>query len=367
MRIAAVFLLGVVIFFAGCAQQETEPAVKNDIVTIENFFVSDVTPYEKGKVSMQFVIKNNGDETLPWLEVEFFDTPGFDISSLKCEPLGTPSGDKRKCVFGEENELEPFDSRDITIEMTSNKDVSSPTPHTTSIAIRYVYFGSRDVAVPVIDGETRKQPLTKLKQSEPSPGPISLDINPSIEREVVVDDKIVRDNWAVGGDSPLPFLTKFKFAHLGTLAKVKDVNITLASLRLKVNGLDQEGVCDFCDITQDACKNEFNKIKTGSDADKESFGTDELGKILSPSESRKSSNIFYGISPAHLTFNLKEAPDGYIIYSTKSVLVPFGTLVCTFRPESKPLPEYSASISTFFAYKYEFIKKHNCVNQTKPE
>ena len=347
-----IIFLGLTVFVAGCAEEKpAELKFKNDVVTIENYFVSNVAPYEKGETNIQFELHSNGDRQIPYLEIEFFDIPGFEIfGSIQC-PIGRAEGTS-KCVYDVNKALEPLDVRSITIQLKSNEDVTSPTPHTVSFAVRYTYFGSRDVSIPVIDGETRKQPLTKLRQSGPSTGSVALDMDPSIEREIIVGDKTIKEYWAVGGSSPLPFLTKFKFRHVGSLPeKVKDVNITLSSLRLKNIGLSQEGRCDFCNIATSGCKNQFNQINTD-------IGS--LGNVLDADKTR-----FYKISPPHVVFHLKNSPTDYNFYSSKSIAVPFDTLICTFKPNIRQ-PEYSASISAFFAYKYEFIKRQDFVVQPLP-
>lgn len=350
----SLFLLGLAVFIAGCAQgPQNEVQFKNDVVTIENYFVSNVAPYENGNVNIEFEIHNNGDQKIPYLEVEFFDLPGFVIDDgagkgLDCnEPIGERIASK--CIFTAGNALEPLDARGITVKLKSTEDVSSPTPHAVSFAVVYTYTGSRDVSIPVIDGQTRKQPLAKFRQNDPSVGPVVLDVDPSIEREILAGDTTIRERWAIGGKNPLPFLAKFKFDNVGTVPKVKDVNITLTSLRLKLSGLGQEELCDFCDITKSDCKDNFNKIKTG------------LGDSLQGER-----KYFYGIAPSQDFLRLDISPIDYNLYSTKSVHVPFDTLICAFKPSIIDQPEYSAGISAFFAYKYEFIKSQNFVIQPLP-
>lgn len=334
MKVLMIIFVGLVIFLAGCVKENpTELKFKNDIVTIDNYFVSNVAPYEKGETSIQFDIHNNGDRKIPYLEVEFFDIPGFEIvsNSLKCEPEPISRVSGSKCIFAEndvdKNALEPLDARSITIQLNSTENISSPTPHTISFAVRYIYFGSGQASIPVIDGVTRKQPLTKFRLSDPSVGPIVSDIDPSIEREVVVGDKTIKENWAIGGANPLPFSAKFKFKHIGTIEKVKDVNISQYNVRFGISGLD---VSDSC--------GDFKAFGPGAITDK------------------------FEIDGVTYQFPAK----GTSYFSTKHVLVPFDILSCTFKPNINQ-PEYSASISVFFTYKYEFIKSQDFVVQPLPK
>ncbi len=348
--------MGLIIFFAGCIKEKTSDAIfKNDIVTVENYFVSNKAPYEKSNTNIEFEIHNNGDQKIPYLEVEFFDLPGFaideSVKGLDCnEPIGERAKDAAgkllpKCIFTDNNALEILDARSIALQLKSTEDVDSPTPHTVSFAVRYVYFGSRDVSIPVIDGQTRKQPLTKFRQSDPSVGPIVLDMDPSIEREIAVGDKTIKENWAIGGSNPLPFLAKFKFKHVGTIKeKIKDVNILATSVRLNVLGLKTEECTDFCQKDDPTCTTTIRNLK------------------LDPIELVDYNRYYVDIGKSYFDqpFN---APTNNI--STRSALVPFDTLLCTFRPTLNQ-PEYSATISAFFAYKYEFIKSQEFVVQPLP-
>ncbi len=178
-----------------------------------------------------------------------------------------------------------------------------------------------------------------------------MDIDPSIEREIIAGDKTIKENWATGGKNPLPFLTKFKFKHVGSIEKIKEVNITLSSVRLKPLGLSQEGTCDFCNITKLECEKNLNRI------------VPFLGNDLQAQR-----NLSFKVLPVEspILFALDSAPIDYDFYSNKSASVPFDTLICTFKPNINQ-PEYSASISAFFAYKYEFIKSQDFVIQPLPE
>lgn len=325
-----------IVLLAGCASKPAgEGGLKNDVVTIENYFVSPVAPYEKSPVTMQFDVKNNGDQTVPYLEVDFFDTPGFKILDLiNCE-RGFVQGNK--CIF--EN-VEPLDLGTVTLKLMPVSDVISPTPQTVSFAVRYVYLGSREITIPVIDGETRKQPLTQSRESSPSVGPVVLEINPELDRQVSVDGKTISQRWAAGGKNPLPFIVKFKFNHIGNIKeKVTDINISLSSFRLHVQGLDFQSLCsDFCNISKSEClKNIPNR------------------------EALIDGKYFVNLGSNYYKLNLPDTE----FYSTRSPQIPTDAFICTFEPNIQQ-PEYSATIAGHFAYKYEFIKKQDFVIQPLP-
>lgn len=137
---------------------------KNDVLTVENYFVTDVTPYatsgdKKGTTNIQFNLVNNGDQKIQYAEVDFFDLSAFGIESLNC---GHGVRTDSKCVF---KDFPSLDSSLIVLNLRTPGGITSPTTFTVSYAIRYVYFGTRDANIPVIDGITVKQPTSPFRQS----------------------------------------------------------------------------------------------------------------------------------------------------------------------------------------------------------
>ncbi|MBI2542803.1 MAG: hypothetical protein HYW24_01315 [Candidatus Aenigmarchaeota archaeon] len=336
MRIWTIALLSLFVLVAGCIDGNHTIVNKNDVVTIENYFVTDPAPFTSTsskpvRTNIQFDVFNNGDQKIPYLEVDFFDLSGFTSDSINCGSFAEKDGNK--CIFtGERNSLLPLDSRSITMSLITPKNIESPTPYTVSFAVRYVYHGFRQVNIPIIDGVTKKEPTTQFKQSEPSVGPVVLDIEPSIERTIQVDDQTVKQYWGIGGDNPLPFFTKFKFSHIGTVeGRIKDVNITRTNVRFGVSGLQtaSDSIC----------------------SDFKGYDPAEIGS--NPSE--------FNIDG--IKFSI---PEQMSQFSTKHVLVPFDTLFCTFLADQKT-PEYAATISAYFAYKYEFIKSQEFAVQPLPK
>ncbi len=343
---AAIILLaivgvGVIVFllanpnFLGGGGGSSSLKYRNDVVTIENYFVSDKAPYtstpsNEVRTTIQFEVRNNGDQKVPYLEIDFFDVSGFSIAKqgaelkLNCGHVGQQVGPK--CIYAGDNALDPLDSRDIIVTLKSPEGIQSPTPYTVSFDVKYLYFGSRDFNIPVIDGTTKKQPSSKLRQSDASTGPVMLEIEPSIERTIKVGDETTSQHWAISGDNAFPFVTKFKFSHIGTVqGKIKDINITAGNVSIKTSGLGISGSCDF------------NK------------GTMSSFSVSIPGGSKY------------------EVPNtqGYDFISAKSVVVPLNNLICTFIPNQK-LAEYTATISAAFAYQYEYIMTQSFVVQPSP-
>ncbi|MEK6909852.1 MAG: hypothetical protein AABW61_02115, partial [Candidatus Aenigmatarchaeota archaeon] len=89
----AVILVGLIVFLAGCVKDKPkEVQFKNDVVTIENYFVNNLAPYEKGETNIQFEVHNNGGQKIPYLEIDFFDIPGFDVDDTTGMGVDCPLG-----------------------------------------------------------------------------------------------------------------------------------------------------------------------------------------------------------------------------------------------------------------------------------
>lgn len=313
-------LVGLMVFISGCAKQKpTEVQFKNDLITVENFVVSDISPYENGEVTIEFDVMNNGDKPVSTVEVNFFDIPGFDIKQKDGQPqlfcVGGSPGD-RKCTY---QKLEPLDTRHITIKLVA-KPVESPTPYRISFSVNYrcdfeqrglsirtTCMGSRQAIIPIIDGVLKKEPSFKFSQSDPDFGPIVIDIQPTLERTKVVGDKTIKEYWGTVGQT---FTTKFVLRHVGKVeGKIKPVNILKEELILQ----DATGL----NVIQNDCKD---------------FVKDS------------------GVNPP--------------LPSQKTINETFNMLICAFQPTSTE-PESIATTKVWYAYSYEFIRSVDFVVQPR--
>lgn len=240
-------LIGFIIFLSGCAKPKpTEVLYKNDVVTIENLVVDTLAPYSEKTVNIEFDVQSNADKPITKITVNFFDTPGFVISKLEC-----PETKDRICEY---TNVESLDSRHVNLQLTANK-VESPTPFTVSFSVKYDYDGKREAVIPVINPLIRKEPVFKFSQSEPTIGPIAFDIQPLLEREKIVDDKIIKEYWAIKGNE---FTTKFILKDIGTV-KDKILPINLLSEAVNFTLVNLEPIpCEHFD-TQGKSKIPVNK------------------------------------------------------------------------------------------------------------
>lgn len=240
-RIVVLLSLGILIFLAGCIQgPETPGLYKNDVITIEHYTVSTLSPYSDSETTIEFDLQSNADEKIPYVEVSFFDIPGFSLTSLDCG-TGTPPPEKNKCIFSDG--LDSLDSRRIVLQLKA-PTVNLPTAYTVSFSVNYNYNGIREALIPIIDGVTKKQPTSKFQQSQPSYGPVLLDIQPSLERQTKVGKAVVKEYWGIADKI---FETRFKFSQIGKVeGVVKEVVIPKGQVTMiERTNLNLGGFCDF--------------------------------------------------------------------------------------------------------------------------
>lgn len=232
--------VGVIVFLAGCAKLEpTEVLFRDDAVTIENLIVDTVAPYSETAVNIEFDVQSNADRIVPKITVNFFDMPGFTPKSLDCK-TGVKLKPPWKCEY---TQLESLDSSHISIKLEAVK-VESPTPFTVSFSVNYTYDGKREALIPVIDPLIRKEPLFKFSQSEPTVGPILFEIQPLLDREKIVNDKIIKEYWAIKGNE---FITKFVLKDVGTIKNVLPVNIPPGNVEFSLTNLEVGSRCEDFD------------------------------------------------------------------------------------------------------------------------
>jgi len=304
-----IFLLSliVVVIFSGCLESSGgELGYKNDIITIEDYYVSNLKPHPKETVAIEFSIKNNGEESVPRVEIGVPIYPGFEIEELYCE--GGRAIDDETCVFDDNEDsnygkIESLDWREVRIKLkTMNMSLLDPLDYITQIYVGYDYSGLREMHIPIIDGTTRKRPMSAYSQSSATYGPIRLDYELIPRGETVVDGQSVNEYWGV---NMTPFKVEMKFTHVGSMSigTINQPQIWAGNIRVNVkNTLTTPSQCDF--IIED---------------------------ILSESSGHS----------------------GYILLSQDDLNVP-DELMCNFQSVPFDDPETTATIETQFFYKYRY-------------
>jgi len=279
------------------------PEYSNDIITVEDIYISNLKPYSDSVTIMEFTIKNNGEMDVSNIEVNFFDIPGFTVEEITCEGEAPPAN-QVKCSQNEFGAIESMDTRRISLRLKA-PSVTSETSLIVSYSVKYDYSGYRKVDIPIIDGVTRKEPMTEFTQSTPTYGPIVLEMEPPVGRERKEDSTIIKEHWVVG---EIPFEMKFNFRHIGSssVGIIKQpINISEGDIALTLTDIERNTPCPDFDSA---------------------------------------------------------------LKSTKSVLIPGNEdLICYFRPETVPDPEVSATIIAEFNYTYEYIRTETFTVQPLPQ
>lgn len=241
------------------AEDKVQPIeYKNDVITLENYMVTNKAPYGGSTTTIEFDIKNNGDKTISSVEVYFFDLGGFTVEELKCEEANPENN--VKCVF---KDIDPLDTRSVSLVLKAPSTERLAIERSVSFYVEYGIEGSREAIIPIVDGISKKEPSGKFSQSKPSYGPVILDIKPKLEREIIVEGKNIKEYWGVYGK---PFETEFKFNHVGTVGKTEDIIIPQGKVKLKLSGLKphKDKYCDFVEQDDYWSSNKDVKVPYGS-------------------------------------------------------------------------------------------------------
>jgi hypothetical protein len=320
---ALMLLLASVVFLSGCIGQPstntTKYQYKNEIVTIEDYRVTDTSPFVGGLTTISFNLRNNGEFTLGHTKVTF-DVPGFTIVDLSCEDATARQGDS--CVYDSGaplGDIEPFDMREIRLTLQApNIDILQPHPFTAIYTVEYDYSGFKKVDLPIVDGVTRTQPIAAYSESTQTYGPISVTFQPPVGSQHVEGDKTVTEYW---GTANTPFRLKMTFNQVGSASQnpekaVLEIGRVEADLRsaLQVACMGSSRLqCDFDYEMPTAC------------------GSATAGKIA----------------------------------STKQVRVP-GDLSCTLQALDFQGPETTATLWLSYNYTYRFTKSETFTVQPLP-
>lgn len=222
-----------IIFISGCTQQSAASTLDNNVVTIKNFQFDTPSPISNTPLNINFDVSNNGDKTIPNIDVNFFDTPGFTPTLLECNNL--PIDIKSGCKF---TNVDSLDTRHVHIVLKSSS-VASPTKFTVSISVNYAYSGSREATIPIRDPLTlaTNNPSSQFSQSQSTVGPVTFDIQPLLDKPRQVADKTVTDIWAIKGQE---FTTKFILKNLGNIPNTSPVNIPAGNLKFTLTNLQAQ-------------------------------------------------------------------------------------------------------------------------------
>lgn len=203
----------------------TEPVrFKNDIITLENFEISNLRPLQGSPVTVSFDVSNNGDKKVDKVYIDFGEsTEGTFRGFVECG-LQSDKPTKQKCTI---NNLESLESRKVKVAYQVVSDFNQ----NIVVKVNYAYSGTREALMPIIDDKTIKRPSSQFRQSEPSPGPFVVDVIPPTS------------GWAIADQ---PFEVKFKLRFIGSAAAgktkpIEQLGIDRNNFRVKLTGLQAAG------------------------------------------------------------------------------------------------------------------------------
>jgi|GEM_PF-3270491 len=248
-----------VVFLCGCDEGgESSEADKYvaDLITIEDHTVTRTDPYAGSITTISFLVKNNDDnygEYVSYVEVDFFDIPGFEVNSLECEGGKVQDRDNKiyKCIFDDsqtEGAIESDDMRAVSISLKApSKDVvHTPMDLTVSYLITYHVDAFRESSVPIINSFRIEKPTTEFSQSVHADGPIFVEFKPPVGGTHEEEGKTVEEHWGVAGE---PFELKLEFEDKGkaSVGDVQNVVLKKGDITLNIPGMKKsdELTCDF--------------------------------------------------------------------------------------------------------------------------
>ena len=169
---------------------------KNDIISLENFEISNLKPISGSKLTISFDVRNNGDKTVNIVDIGFEGTTNLpNINIRECEGV-TPDNRNKVCKFPR---LISLDTRRVVADYTA------PEPFSATIQVKTTYpnQGFREASIPIADDRTVRTPQVKFRQSQPSFGPFVVDVIPPTK------------GWAIADH---PFELAFKLRFVGSTA-----------------------------------------------------------------------------------------------------------------------------------------------------
>ncbi len=106
--------------------------------------------------------------------------------------------------------------RHVSLQLKTKSDVAKQAKAEclVNFYVKYNHTGTRYFNIPIIDTNVMNTPSLKSDQSSSGYGPILLDIQPLVEKEIEIGGKTVKQYWGAVGQN---FEVDFKFTYAGTI------------------------------------------------------------------------------------------------------------------------------------------------------
>lgn len=231
MIVRAWLLLCLLLLLLGCVQPPSKVTYRQDAISIAAFELRPLLAKPEEEIYLRIALQNQVDRTIPWLEVELFSSPGFAVLDVSCEQGGKVESTEQGCKF---YELRPFGFAGSLVEAKFRlKAPKLAGEYTLAYAITYQHSGVRIAHLPLLPEEQEK-PNLSLKLSEPSPGPIRLEIELPVAKEEKVDKRVVKHYWVRSGEQ---FRIVLKFKHVGSFEPFP-IFLEQRNLKVKLDGFE---------------------------------------------------------------------------------------------------------------------------------
>ncbi len=187
----------------------------NDVITVEDFSISDRSPFSGTSIAMSFSVKNNGDNDFDEsndLTVTFTDLPNIDGIKLKCPDYVTFVSDDFSCKI---KNLESADSKMVQAEFAVKSGITDEIKTSTiKYSVSYNLDGVIEAKIPVVESPTFLPNDARFEASAPTYGPIQVSIRPPVGKERIENGRTITDNFAY---TNLPFSLELSVNDIGSL------------------------------------------------------------------------------------------------------------------------------------------------------
>lgn len=241
--IFVIFLLSFTIFLSGCIEQppNNQTVYVKDILTIENYEVSDTKIYNGSSAILRFEIKNKGKDTIERVKLTFFNLGGFNSFSLGCSKAEVKNSE---CVF---YNLKAGESRDVRLEVFAPDRIPTETTITINFFIDYDVSRKAQAVIPIIDKTLLTKPLANFSSTQFGDGPVTFEF------------KLSEINFA---EKNKPFKVEIIVKDVGTYTAKKTVKISAGNIVLTPKKILKFSPCPHFD---DSCKSTKELVLNPSD------------------------------------------------------------------------------------------------------
>jgi len=229
--------LGLVLLFSGCDNQTTNGCSDSGLKLVDYNVYPLEKIYQGDIVAFAFWLENKGSSTAGNVKVDFFDTPGFDVTRLECQE--NPSGGK-ECNLGEILSEEGClgEMRQVKTELRARGSGDN----TVSFAVIYNYHGNSLLSFGIWEKNSKNQYGNKRIGS--TYGPVKVEINPGFLMSRIVDDrKQTTTEWVEEGQR---FTVNINVRESGNFGQSSS-KTSISNFKVKLNYLEPiaDGKCDF--------------------------------------------------------------------------------------------------------------------------